>query len=409
MKNQLFYFFLLSFFVGITACDDDPVIVEPTCADIIDSLTINQLQIIASHNSYRLNTDQAVLNQLSVLQTMFGFEEFATEELDYTHPPLEEQFDDYGVRGIELDIYPDPDGGRYADRLVYDEDIPTVKLKMAPSGIAALDEPGFKVLHIADMDYNTNYHTLKETLTTLKNWSDAHPRHLPMFVNIETKTSGAYETIAAAGGIIALLADGVGLTPTLPFTVETMQALDAEIKEIFGEGLEQVLTPDEFKGDYATINEAVLAHDLPTIGEARGKIVFLLDGSSSTYLEAFPGLEGAVIFPYTAPGEAHTAFVIRNNSVGSQADIESLVAQGYLVRTRTDAGTHEARTGNTAPREAAFASGAQIISTDYYRPDPRHTTDTAWTDFEVQFPNGELARINPISGADVVTECLIEE
>lgn len=59
---------------------------------------------------------------------------------------------------------------------------------------------------------------------------------------------------------------------------------------------------------------------------------------------------------------------------------------------------------------AAFASGAQIISTDYYRPDPRYLTDTAWTDFTVQFPNNELARINDISANRTAYQnCLIEE
>ena len=69
-----------------------------------------------------------------------------------------------------------------------------------------------------------------------------------------------------------------------------------------------------------------------------------------------------------------------------------------MVRTRTDSGTHEARSGSTERKEAAFASGAQIISTDYYRADPRADTSSAWSNYSVSFPDGKVARINPVNG-----------
>jgi hypothetical protein len=39
-----------------------------------------------------------------------------------------------------------------------------------------------------------------------------------------------------------------------------------------------------------------------------------------------------------------------------------------MVRTRADADTREARINDAQRRQAAFASGAQAISTDYYLP-----------------------------------------
>jgi hypothetical protein len=74
------------------------------------------------------------------------------------------------------------------------------------------------------------------------------------------------------------------------------------------------------------------------------------------------------------------------------------VAQGFIIRTRSDDGTTEARTGDISKRDRAFASGAQLISTDYYRPDPRHTSSTDWTDFSVRFEGNAVARLNPING-----------
>lgn len=72
-----------------------------------------------------------------------------------------------------------------------------------------------------------------------------------------------------------------------------------------------------------------------------------------------------------------------------------LVEAGYMVRTRADANTIEARTGETRRREAAFASGAHVVSTDYYRPD-----STMGTGYQVSLPGGEPGRCNPLTAPD---------
>ena len=43
----------------------------------------------------------------------------------------------------------------------------------------------------------------------------------------------------------------------------------------------------------------------------------------------------------------------------------------YIIRTRSDAGTLEARDNNYNRFESCLKSKAQIISTDYYKPDLR--------------------------------------
>jgi hypothetical protein len=65
--------------------------------------------------------------------------------------------------------------------------------------------------------------------------------------------------------------------------------------------------------------------------------------------------------------------------------IKELVAQGFLVRTRSDADTREARQHDLGRLQAALRSGAQIISTDYYpgAPDPlqlRFVVTPPWFD-----------------------------
>jgi hypothetical protein len=77
--------------------------------------------------------------------------------------------------------------------------------------------------------------------------------------------------------------------------------------------------------------------------------------------------------------------------------IPGLVKQGYLVRSRTDADTVQARTGDSKMRDAAMASGAQILSSDYY-----FNEKSRWTDYSVSFPGGKIARCNPVTSS---TEC----
>ena len=70
------------------------------------------------------------------------------------------------------------------------------------------------------------------------------------------------------------------------------------------------------------------------------------------------------MFTDSSPGAPEAAFVKQNDPLDDPA-IPTLVAAGYVVRTRADADTVEARSGDTGPRDAAIASGAQWVSTDY--------------------------------------------
>jgi hypothetical protein len=79
-----------------------------------------------------------------------------------------------------------------------------------------------------------------------------------------------------------------------------------------------------------------------------------------------------------------------NDPVKDQALIQERVKQGFLIRTRADADTREARSGETVRREAALASGAQFISTDYQDPDPRFAMG-----YSARLPDGAATRCNP--------------
>lgn len=330
---------------------------------------LNEVQALGTHNSYHIRPREPLWSVLLAFLPIFY-------QLDYTHLPLDQQFETQGIRQIELDVFADPAGGLFANRPV----MSVVNLPTA-SGIPALDQPGMKVLHLSDVDFETTCHTFVECLTTIRTWSDANPGHLPIAVLVEAKDEATPDPLS------------LGFVVPVPFDAAQFDALDAEIRSVFPP--ERLITPDDVRRDYATLEEAVLDFGWPTLGEARGKVLFLLDnggGYRAAYLAGHPALEGRVLFTSADPGNADAAFVKLNDAVGGQATIAERVAAGYVVRTRADADTEEARAGDTTTREAALASGAQWVSTDYPVPNPEFGTG-----YFVEIPGGAPARCNPVN------------
>ncbi len=353
----------------------------------VDSLKINQITILASHNSYHLKTDSVVFRFMLILDSAgvlpSGDKPF---ELDYIHLPLTEQLINYNIRGLELDVWSDPTGDRYYYRGAY-----SIMNLPSASNVSLLANPGFKIIHIPDFDFNPTNYTFVDALVEIKAWSDGHPNHLPLFINVETET----QTI---GDMEPLLSN---LTRSAPFDAAAANALDAEVKTVFGNDLADVITPDKVRGSYATLQQAVVAGNWPNLGAARGKVMFIIDpdgNSGSVYISGHPSLQGRAMFVYSNPGAAEAAFVKYNDPVGSFSQIQQAVSAGYIVRTMSDDATFEARSGDHSRMDAAFGGFAQIVSTDYYRPDYRAGT-LGWSSYHVRLPGGGAGRVDSISAA----------
>ena len=130
----------------------------------------------------------------------------------------------------------------------------------------------------------------------------------------------------------------------------------------------------------------------------------LLDGSTTLgpiYGQGHPSLKGRILFTNAIPGAPDAAFVEQNE--GSLEEINALVTQGYLVRTRTDESTEQARTNDTTRRDLALSSGAQMLSTDYPLSEP-----SAWTKYSVGLPDGLVARCNPVNKPAGCVDSLLE-
>lgn len=370
-------YFLLTAALMLFACKHEPLIFEQQ-----NRLKMNETQVIASHNSFRLHTYQRVYDFVLQIQSLLSG--YNPEEWDYTHIPIPEQLQDYGIRGVELDIYNDPQGGHFANRACL-QYLQNPEEPIA-SGIPELDVPGMKVLHIPDVDYMTNYYSFVSALQAIKTWSDAHPNHLPIYINVESKTETVSDQITLPDFVTGI-----------PFDASAWDALDAEVKSVFGDDLENVITPDKIRSSYPTLKDAILAGNWLTLKEARGKVIFILDGGKD-YEIGHPSLEGRTMFVYQDDDtNDEAAFIIKNDPTKYLEEIKEWVNKGYIVRTRSDASVSYAQTGDYTDMIAAFQSGAQLISTDYYRPDPRYLIEpNNWTNYQVFLPDHAIGRANPI-------------
>ncbi len=343
---------------------------EITARNADDCLRLNHLQVVGTHNSYHVAPEPAILAALGE----------HGPAVDYTHRSLTAQLEDLGMRQFEIDVYADPEGGAYAtpDLAPLGQDLAHVR-RPGPE----MQEPGLKVLHTAPYDFRTTCATLRACLTEIRDWSRANRGHLPIGVMVEVKDPAADTKRRLP-------------LPNAPrFDAAQLDALDAEIRAVFDEA--HLLTPDDVRGEATTLRDAIAGRGWPTLRESRGTVLFMMDNTGphrDLYLAGRESLEGRVMFVSVAATHPAAAFMKMNDALGDGAAIVAAVRSGFLVRTRADEPGREARTGDTARREAALGSGAQYVSTDYPEPSPY----ASGRGYVVRLPGtAGAARCNPVS------------
>lgn len=316
---------------------------------------ISHFQVIGSHNSYHIAPMETELEFIRLRG------EAEAESLAYTHPPLPQQFEG-GIRQIELDCFPDPTGGTYAlPAALQLAKLARKPVTPQPDPEGLMAQPGTKILHFPNFDFRTTVLTLTQALTQTRDWSQNNPKHFPILVLLELKGSAQGWDNAA------------------------LQALEKEILATLPR--EHLLTPDDVRGSHPDLRTAILTDGWPTLREAQGKLILALDNTGAVrtnYLAPDPLLKGRLLFP-SAPSSDHPSagWFKLNNPVADFAKIKALSAQGFLIRTRADAGTTEARQNNPTRKNKALASGAQFISTDFPVANP------AFSDYAVTLPEGQ--------------------
>jgi len=357
---------LLSAILGLAALTGNQSLAESS----LDGLKLNEIQVIGTHNSYHLEPSKPVMALIKTVNAE------AAESIAYSHKPMTEQLERLGIRQLEWDLYADPKGGLFADPAA-------PKLIAAQGGDpgpthdpeGVLKKPGLKIIHAPDVDYLTTSFTFQHALTELHDWSEAHPDHVPVMVLVEVKESSVFPG---------------GATP-LKFDAEQFNGIDDEILAVFDNN--DILSPDDVRGDAETLRETILSKGWPLLDSVRGKVLFALDNGGAVrdrYLAGHPSLRDRLLFASVDEDDPAAAWFRINESVKDFDRIQRLVKAGFLIRTRADAGTEQARKNDRSQRDKAFASGAQFISTDYPEPDPR------FSDYSVRFKDGTVARRNPL-------------
>jgi hypothetical protein len=336
-----------------------------------DSAPINEYQFIGSHNSYKEYIDKDLFDIMISRDTSR-----TAETLEYHHIALSDQLN-LGLRSLELDVFIDEAGGKYSEPL---------GLQMAALQTARpydpdkkMTTPGFKVLHIQEVDFRSTCLLLTDCLAELKYWSDTHPDHEPVFITINAKDEGIFVE-----------------NSTVPdqFSSAHFDQLDQVIMD--GLGMEKLITPNAIRGDQPTLIDAIRKVGWPTLDQSRGKFVFILDENATkiaAYTKDHPGLKDRLMFVNAIPGSPESAILIINDPIRDQDKIRQLVKEGYIVRTRADADTQEARKNDYNRFAAAKSSGAQIISTDYYLKSTLFPSE-----YSVKFDDRTYFRKNPLFG-----------
>jgi hypothetical protein len=336
---------------------------------------LNQIQVLGTHNSYHIAPTPAIYDLVASAGRR------RAEGLDYSHRPLNEQLSKLGIREIELDVFADPKGGLYAE--------PNLRKMVKnrgkdpgpdPAADGQLHKPGFKILHVQDVDFRSHTPTFVDALKQIRTWSRANRGHVPIMIMVELKDEAFF---------------GLSTKP-VKFGRDEVDQVDAAILSVFDRS--EILTPDRVRGRFETLPEALRSQGWPALDAVRGLVMFSLENENAlreNYLDGHKALRGRVMFATVAPSDPAAAWFNINNPLEEFDRIQKLVRDGFIVRTRADADTVQARSNDTTQRDKALASGAQFVSTDYPESDRR------LSDYCVRLPGMVIARPNPVTGDKV--------
>ncbi|MBL8632093.1 MAG: hypothetical protein JNM40_02635 [Myxococcales bacterium] len=271
------------------------------------------------------------------------------EPWQYTHAPIYDQLDRLGIRQLELDVS-------------YD----------------AVE--GLSVLHVPYVDTGTHCARFLDCLREIRRFSAAYPGHLPIFIQIEPKANIPTDEMESFFG-----------------------SLEGEILSVFP--AQSVITPDEVRGDAKTLREAVQNRGWPKLRQLRGRVLFVFDTTGPTrtaYTHNKKDLNGRLLFVDSGPSDPFGAISVLNDPVGNAAAIAQAVRANFLVRTRADADTVEARKGDTGRAQAALQSGSHFISTDF-------PEENSGFPYRFVVPAGRPARCNPLIAPKECTPLALED
>lgn len=332
---------------------------------------MNEIQFMGAHNGYHREMQGVELKEAIGIDP--GYPSWGL----YSHASIPDLLGRQNLRHVELDLLPDPDGGLYQHPLARQ------RAGLGPIEDPDMHQPGMKVLHVADQDYNTTCRTFVRCMEQVRDWSHANPGHVPILLQLELKqTDDRWEALGGA------------VSP--PWDSRLLDAIDTEIRSVFTE--EELLTADDIRRPGMTLEQSVLTYGWPKLSWARGKVMFFFDNGGdirTMYLDGHPSLRGRAVFTRGPVGEPDAAITQVNDPRGAgQATIKDLVSRGYMVRTRSDEPLSTVKNEELSRLQIALDSGAQLITTDFPTVGMAARYDS---DFVAELPGGRPVRCNQLN------------
>ncbi len=264
----------------------------------------------------------------------------------YTHAPLPTQLGEQGVRAFEIDIH--------------------------------LHEDGFRVYHLLAVDPISNCYSLVDCATAIRDWSNAHRGHAPIQVWIEVKDD--------LGG----------------FPIDDLGQVDTLLRGVLGD--DRLFTPDDLAAGYASPRARLDAVGWPTLGELRGKVMFmLLDGDAhrDDYTHGGTTLAGRVMFATADPNQFALPWAAVSK-INDPADPEIAAAHAARILVASNScGAGSTTAECDVSRAAGLANGVQMLMDDFPAP---VSSRPDWLDI----PGGTPERCNPVTAGPSCTAAAIE-
>jgi hypothetical protein len=307
------------------------VVLYPLGGPLDDLLRLEHIQVKGTHNSYHV-------------EPPFLFD--ASHR--YTHPPLDEQLERYGVRAFELDLHRSFTG----------------------------DE--VQVYHILFIDDRTTCGTLAACLRRIKGWSDQNPLHVPIAVWLEIKDS--------TGGI----------------AFDDLTLVERTILGVLPR--ERIVTPDEVRAHFPTLRAALETRGWPKLAQVRGRVLFaVLNGDHpavESYTHGRSSLDGRLMFVSGQDPAVPYAAVAKINDPGSSAI--AAAHQNRILTASNTCGAGQREADCHARLEAGQRSGTHALKDDFLAP-------ANGMSYFLDLPDGNPARCNEATAPPGCTSQAIED
>lgn len=317
MKRTVIFFVMMMILLHTSSLRANP---DAACNLLSQRLRLNQIQVKGTHNSYHL-------------KPRF----FIPPDWNYSLPSLYEQLEHDGIRSFELDVH-------LSDKR---DDI--------------------EVYHIKFFDERSTCKRFVDCLTAIRNWSNGHRDHIPLFVWIDVKDR--------TGGK----------------RIKNLSHLEAVIRAYLGDRL---ITPDVVKGHFASLREAIDQQGWPLLHEVRGKVMFILlnthNRHARSYTRNYTNLDNRLMFAKAADDQLDQPWaVITHESATHAKKIHRALLNRFMVISTACLAAMPDDTC-VRRREAALTNGAHIIKDDY---PVRLETRDYW----LAFPGDLAMRCNPVT------------